>query len=153
MKYLKLLLLSMLMFGCAQEKKPPDTNKLKPSNTTAREGTADCTYFFNHSRLCLSYSWVKAPTDTELGTFTFKTYRQNVLDQTPIQVDLGSIPDVILWMPSMGHGSSPVTVEKVDTGTYRATRVFFIMPGEWQIKWQVKQGSTVEDELIVPITI
>lgn len=153
MRFLFSIVSLFILFGCAQEKKPPTNNSLRSSNDTAREGVADCTNHFNQSGLCLSYSWVKTPTDTDFGSFTFKTYRQNILDQTPILVDQQSSPEVILWMPSMGHGSSPVTVEKIDTGTYRATNVFFIMPGEWQIKWQVKEGSSIQDELVIPITI
>ena len=153
MKSVLAALICLGIFGCAQKKEPSGSNAFKALSSNAREGIADCSETFNSSRLCLSFTWVKFPTETDFGEFTFKTYRQNLLDQSPVQVDLPSLPDVILWMPSMGHGSSPVSVERIDIGTYRATQVFFIMPGEWQIKWQVKQGLAVEDEAIISLTL
>jgi YtkA-like len=48
---------------------------------------------------------------------------------------------VVLWMPSMGHGSAPTVVENaVDTngnlilGSYNVHRVFFIMGGDWEVR-------------------
>jgi hypothetical protein len=81
-----------------------------------------------------------------MGSLIFKTYRLNTLDQTPIEVDLKSTPQVVLWMPSMGHGSTPSQTVRVDEGTYRTSNVFFIMPGEWEIRIQLKSGGEVTDE-------
>jgi hypothetical protein len=53
----------------------------------------------------------------------------------------------------MNHGSSPVFTSLEDTGTYRAKNVFFIMPGEWEIKFQIKEGNQVVDEAIATLTI
>ena len=41
---------------------------------------------------------------------------------------------VSLWMPAMGHGSSPVQIEKLDTENYKVTSVWFIMPGDWDVR-------------------
>ena len=60
---------------------------------------------------------------------------------------------VVLWMPSMGHGSTPTVVQRLDVGTYRASEVFFIMPGEWDLKFQLKTGSEVTDEALVQIVL
>jgi hypothetical protein len=68
-------------------------------------------------------------------------------------IDPEGSPSVVLWMPSMGHGSSPVTVTRLDIGTYLANEVFFIMPGEWQIKFQLKRADEVIDEAIVDIVL
>lgn len=81
-----------------------------------------------------------------MGNLIFKTYRLNLLDQTPIEVDLFATPQVVLWMPSMGHGSTPTQTAWADQGTYRTTNVFFTMPGDWEIRFQVKNGSEVVDE-------
>ena len=51
----------------------------------------------------------------------------------------------------MGHGSSPTHVEKVDLGTYSVNNVFFVMPGEWEIRFQLIGPQQVADEIIVPI--
>ena len=65
-----------------------------------------------------------------------------------------------LWMPAMGHGSSPVKVEKakdssgnVIPGIFQGTNVYFITPGDWEVRIQLKQGSTVKEEAILAIHI
>lgn len=53
----------------------------------------------------------------------------------------------------MGHGSTPTQILKVDTGSYRANNVYFVMPGDWELKFQIKEGSSVLDEAVVSLTI
>jgi hypothetical protein len=52
---------------------------------------------------------------------------------------------VRLWMPSMGHGSSPVVIEALGPGIFRISRVFFLMDKDWQIqiRWR-EQGQEHE---------
>ena len=63
------------------------------------------------------------------------------VDKTHHAVELPAKLKVELWMPAMGHGSSPVTVEKAldeqgapKLGEYRVSQVYFIMSGEWEAK-------------------
>ena len=48
----------------------------------------------------------------------------------------------------MGHGSSPISVKKIGTGLYEFSQIYFIMDGFWQLKIQLKNGSTLLDEQI-----
>ncbi len=41
---------------------------------------------------------------------------------------------VLLWMPSMGHGSSPVTVTQFDVNKYNITKAAFVMKGDWLVR-------------------
>ena len=55
---------------------------------------------------------------------------------------------VHLEMPAHGHGSSPVTIAQVGKGSdisFAVTRVYFTMPGDWEI-WVdfVKDGNVIE---------
>jgi hypothetical protein len=43
-----------------------------------------------------------------------------------------------------------VTVAKVDTGTYRATQVFFTMPGDWEIRIQRLVNGTLIEQAVFP---
>lgn len=61
--------------------------------------------------------------------------------------DLPAGFSVFLWMSSMGHGSGPVTIKKLDTGIYDVSDVYFIMDGEWQIRIQLKNNETILEEL------
>lgn len=105
------------------------------------------------SGYCASIAWVKYPTETDFGSFLFKTFRPNKGDGSAFPVDLGGTPTVVLWMPSMGHDSSPVQVEQLDVGTFRATDVFFVMKGQWEIRIQLKVGNEIKDQAIIPITL
>jgi hypothetical protein len=133
------------IMGCAQPKYLSGTEGTS-DETNVKESKPGCAISFSRSRLCLSWAWEKKPTSNEVGSLVFKTFRLNIFDQTPIEVDLEIAPQVILWMPSMGHGSTPTQTSRVDQGTYRASNVFFIMPGEWEIRFQLKNGTEVVDE-------
>lgn len=92
------------------------------------------------SSLCVKVTWETWPTESTFGSFVFliSDLKTNVLAVAPPQ----SV-SVALWMPSMGHGSSPVTVEQVAPGIFRAKKVFFNMKGDWEIRFLVdgEQGS------------
>lgn len=117
------------------------------------EKASACPTRFRQSHACLTWVWSKVPSSGEPGSLIFKIYRGNAYDDTPVLVDPGRLPAVVLLMPSMGHGSSPTTVTALDIGTYRADNVFFIMPGDWQVRFQIKDGTHVEDEAVVDLTI
>jgi hypothetical protein len=59
-----------------------------------------------------------------------------------------------LWMPSMGHGSSPTTVTRTGPHSWRVDRVFFLMPGPWEIrfKWQSPVPESTESAATYQIT-
>jgi hypothetical protein len=142
-----LILLSVFVFSCA---KPNYQNSTPPEISDQKQSTGTCPLFFSVERLCADLAWEKTPSETETGSFILKFYVQ----ETPNTfVDPKNSPFVVLWMPSMGHGSSPVTIEKVSEGQYRASKVFFIMPGEWEIRLQLKDGKNVTDQIIKKITI
>lgn len=117
---------------------------------------ADCSIAFTESKYCVSWYWEFKPTSKQPGSLIFKIFRLNQFDQTAVEVDATQVPEVMLWMPSMGHGSTPTQTSRLDIGTYRASNVFFIMPGDWEIRFLVKDGqpdSKQIDGAIVAITI
>lgn len=62
--------------------------------------------------------------------------------------------EVLLWMPSMGHGSKPTAVTRFEnSGVLYVSNVYFIMKGEWEI--QIKMRETAEDgtETLVDQTV
>lgn len=55
--------------------------------------------------------------------------------------EIADAVEVVLWMPSMGHGSSPTLVERVldengnvVIGAYRVSDMFFLMAGTWEVR-------------------
>lgn len=143
--------LSIFFLACAEPKYFNNSNPQKENVGGLEENKIECQATFSKSQLCINWYWVTVPTAKSSGTLIFKTFRPNILDQTAIELDLVDIPQVILWMPSMGHGSSPTKTERIDQGTYRTTNVFFIMPGEWEIRFQVKSGTEVVDETSIQL--
>lgn len=113
----------------------------------------ECAIRMNVSGNCFTWYWETKPTSKQPGSLIFKTFRLNVLDKSPVEVDMAVLPEVVLWMPSMGHGSSPTKTQRIDVGTYRATSVFFIMPGAWEIKFQIKENNNLVDGVVVAVSI
>ncbi len=69
-----------------------------------------------------------------------------IVKKGDVVADLPENFSIFLWMPSMGHGSSPITVKKLSAGIYELTTIYFIMDGAWELKVQTKNGNTVNDE-------
>jgi hypothetical protein len=145
-----IFILIIFVSGCARPKYIEVTNSDTTDETTV-ESKNECKTSFLRSSLCLLWYWENRPNSQSMGSLIFKIYRLNLLDQTPIEVDPLYTPELILWMPSMGHGSTPTQIQRIDTGTFRAQRVFFIMPGEWELKFQIKNESEIMDEAKINI--
>ena len=63
-------------------------------------------------------------------------------------------------MPAMGHGSSPTTTaRKLDTsataipGVFETSKIFFVMPGKWEVWVQLKRGATVHSQAKLDVEI
>lgn len=134
---------AILLTACAEPKYVTQAGPAKPG----QKGEAEKAELGAGGSVWLT--WEKFPTSEDFGSFIFKTGRENSADKSPLPQDLEGEIAVVLWMPSMGHGSSPVTVTKLDTGTYRADRVFFTMPGDWEIRIQrIVNGAAVDQAVI-----
>lgn len=55
--------------------------------------------------------------------------------------------NAFLWMPTMGHGSFPITITKIDEGIYELTDIFFTMPGVWDIHFELINKTKIIDEV------
>jgi hypothetical protein len=137
---MKFLALALLLVSCAQPNYADDSARAG-ANGSAQENDQAPRCFANKGP-CVTVDWEQLPTESDFGSFFFHT--------SPGDPPLP--PSVLLWMPSMGHGSSPVTVEKTGVGEYHATKVFFAMKGVWQLRFQLKSGREVKDEVILPFT-
>jgi len=140
-----------LNFGCAE---PTYLKEAGDSGGgSAEKVERACQISFNASDLCLTWWWDgDKPKSSVDGRLYFKIYRLNIIDQSQVLLDLERL-EVVLWMPDMGHGSVPVTITRKDLGTYEASPVHFIMPGEWEIRFKGTEGGEVLGEANVGITI
>ncbi len=150
-RFTALFLLALPIAACAQAKYYNQKPLSEGSAKTTAEALADCALKFNKAGLCFTWKWEQKPVNDEAGSFIMKVFRPNAHDGTVVAVDV--TPAVVLWMPDMGHGSAPTKITRLDIGTYRVDNVVFIMPGKWQIKFQLKEGTVVKDESIVELEI
>ncbi len=130
-------------------------------HTNASHGTRDrlgqndprCPLSFPKAGLCASLIWETLPSDEARGSFLLRFWDAKTATEHGPYITPADSAFVKLWMPSMGHGSSPVTVAPVTDsgnlpipGMFRATEVFFVMGGEWEIWIQLRHEKTVREQ-------
>ncbi len=111
---------------------------------------AECQAAFS-AGACVELTWEKYPTQGEFGAFVVRIFQPGLDGAPPVLVEPDGDLAVVLWMPSMGHGSSPVSLVRLESGIYRASNVFFSMHGEWEIRFLLKRNNEVVDQAVIPI--
>jgi hypothetical protein len=141
MNRLLFCLFALALLSCAR----PDYVNASDQATIASDSA--CPLSFPKENLCATLVWEAAPNSAAENKFTLSFF-----DLAAGSAALGPFVNpaqtvfVFLWMPTMGHGSSPLTLESTAAGVYNASRAYFIMPGSWQVRVQLKQGTTLIDE-------
>lgn len=87
---------------------------------------------FSEGKVHAHVYWENGPNDGAESILRIEM--KNGADHTALQITEGV--SVELWMPSMGHGSAPTVVQPIDglAGGYRVSNIFFLMPGEWEVR-------------------
>jgi hypothetical protein len=135
-----------------------DADQLRALTPPAIQEPSGCTFSFPHQDFCASLSWTTLPSpESEAhGEFVLRFWKPSGGSRNGPFASPDQSVAVKLWMPDMGHGSSPVRVSTIrDAGSldipglYRASQVYFIMPGRWEIWVQLKQeGQIIEQARI-----
>ncbi|MEK2688405.1 FixH family protein [Bdellovibrio sp. GT3] len=147
---MKFLILLFLAFSaCAR----PDYIDPKLNESTQTNSGDECLLQLAHANLCAKLEWTLGPQSPAESEFILKFWSKTDSVSAGTLVDPENTLSAILWMPSMGHGSSPVTIEKIETGVYRIRRVYFIMPGDWEVRIYLKNGTTVIDQATVSLLL
>jgi hypothetical protein len=71
-----------------------------------------------------------------------------IKDQSGNRAKIEHDLQAFLWMPEMGHGSSPIKTTKIDDGIYELTNISFIMSGLWDMHFEFKYNDIVVEEVI-----
>lgn len=107
---------------------------------------AETTFQMDEGRLVGTLEWTQGPIVADASRFDL-SFSSSSLDLTKHSVR------VDLWMPSMGHGSAPVTLTKVSRSATKleldVTDVYFVMPGDWQVRVFVDldNGTTLKHNI------
>lgn len=117
--------------GCAK----PTSNSTPNTATTQKASPGACVASFPIAGLCVHMTWEVAPAEGNEGQFLFY-YTSQAAIAPVVSDEAGITSKVKLWMPSMGHGSSPITVERIQGGVMRAKDVNFIMEGDWELHFE-----------------
>ena len=144
-----ILFLPFLLLACANPDYGTPDSKIptRSQDDPTPEKSKSCALRFVKLGICSDLAWTRAATDSDPGSLNLRLFSDV---GAPVELPAGSTLFVFLWMPSMGHGSSPVTTNRTGTGHYDVSDVFFIMPGNWDIHLQIKSGSQVLDEVVIP---
>ncbi|WP_413293575.1 FixH family protein [Bdellovibrio sp. HCB185ZH] len=137
-----LLLGFLFLTACAR----PDYIDPAAINKVQSPASDKCALRMTQSQLCSSIQWTVGPQSPAESEFILKFWNESTANENGPYIDPAGTLSVILWMPSMGHGSSPVKIDKIEPGVYRVRRVFFIMPGDWEIRIFLKDGATTVDQ-------
>lgn len=160
---------------------PPDSAPVNPPSPTAPSAPTptepvaltDCPFDFTQLNLCGALTWdlppppgspshaPGLPDEDGYRSFKFRFFRKGQGNSsTGPFVDPGHQFKVVLFMPSMGHGSSPTRVEPLRdsagnpaVGQYWVKQVYFSMDGDWDIRLQLKNGNQVVSQVILPIIL
>jgi hypothetical protein len=70
-------------------------------------------------------------------------------------IELMDKVSVVLWMPSMGHGSAPTQIQatldpngNVILGSYTVRNIYFIMGGQWDVRVTLTDANGVSETQI-----
>jgi hypothetical protein len=111
---------------------------------------------FDNGALHAHLSWEIGPAISSESVL--RIVWMNGVDHSPI--DLSRNFNVVLWMPSMGHGSVPTHIEQVVdsggqalSGVYLVKNIQFIMGGDWEVRVILEGHDGVEETQIVFINL
>ncbi len=115
---------------------------------------AQCPIEFKKVGQCASIEWRVAPKIDAYAEATLKFWSKKTGAPTgPFENPDCKQLAVSLWMPSMGHGSSPIRLTLRETGIIDATKIYFSMGGLWDLKILLKNGNQVIDQAVLPINL
>lgn len=128
-----ILFLTSLLSSCG---KSPLLNKLE-NNFQEVAGSASLNENFPHHSAEFSLSWPNPPSLDEMSSFDIK-FTNPLNDNQSL--------NAFIWMPEMGHGSSPFEMVKINLSHFNFSEVAFIMPGLWVLHIELLENNQVVDE-------
>ncbi len=133
-------LLVLLILGCAKPNSKPDSQKT--SNLNSSENAGCKISLRKDPNICLNWYWdTLAKPEEEFGSLKVFFVDTNVFTK------LIKLESLVLWMPSMGHGSSPTEVTNLGDGFFKVTNIWFIMKQDWELRFTVQLDDGTREEV------
>lgn len=137
------------MLGACARPNYQDKTSVRPPSSFEKIKRS-CELKFDSVGLCADYVWEVVPTEEKTGSIILAFWNPNAPGSDWSEPE--TAPLLLLWMPGMGHGSAPVKVQsQTDApGVYRLTNIFFTMHGAWELRFQLKKGADLVEQVVVP---
>ena len=135
MKFFLIIAILLSIYSCGKS-----PLQLKKSDEITSIDDLQTGKFFTTTNQSLNINWLSPINSTDEG------HALLIVKKNGVATDLPSSFNIFLWMPDMGHGSSPIKITKLTTGVYDLSAIYFIMDGDWQLRIQLKNGSTILEE-------
>ena len=135
MHYFKIVLIALIVSSCG---KPPIFNKAEKAAIHLYAEN------FQVEKIGFTLKWIVSPSLDELSSFEITLERE---------LKPGQTISSYIWMPDMGHGSSPIVVQQISTTTIQFTELAFIMPGLWTLHLEINENNKVIDQWQRPFTL
>jgi hypothetical protein len=138
-----------------------ETEGHRNTSTTGATATTDakCPIRFEAEKLCAGFNWLDTPRMSRQGVRMSLKYWTLGGEPTGPFVTPAFDIDVKPIMEQMGHGSFASEFEPVrnaqggvEPGQY-TVRVFFTMPGTWQLYFELLHGDALVNRQKVPVEI
>ncbi|MNJ94869.1 hypothetical protein D3C87_125720 [compost metagenome] len=109
-----------------------------------------CDAEFDGLPVCVQVDFTKGPVNRDESQFAVRFL--NTEDGTAVDPQ-GLKIDLWMQMGRHGHGTAPVKIERQDAGVYFVSEAYFVMPGQWQVRFfaQDAQGAEKTTEVIVDV--
>ena len=141
MHYFKIILITLLISSCG---KSPLFNKAGKTMPVLSGSIQEYTDGFPSEKIGFSLSWIVAPSLDELSAFDLTLEKE---------LKPGQSITAYIWMPEMGHGSSPIEIKILASTEIQFTELAFIMPGFWVLHLEIIENNKVIDQWQSPITL
>jgi hypothetical protein len=153
--------LALSGLGCTRPNYATPTSQLSPAATpspTSEQNPApqsnipvkSCSQEWSQLHLCMHDVWIENPVANSYSSLHLEFGKQVSGNQNLQLEDLGPQVQLTaqLWMPAMGHGGPRVQVDSCGTGCFNLSKIYFIMPGTWEIRLKALDSAVSPAALI-----
>lgn len=146
------MLTMCFLTGCAHPNY--EDGILAPGNPD-KKTEAECPLHFVKANLCAKIVWKTSLTEKTGAIFELTSWDPLTATTNGPYSDMPNTKWAIsIYMPSMGHGSSPVKISSLSSGVSEISKVFFFMPGAWEVRFQlIDTTNQVVDQFFLDMDI
>jgi hypothetical protein len=141
--YLILISLCLFLIGCG---KSPMFNQVSDSTNHIQQLNAKKVFATTSERIQLL--WISEINTTVEGKVVVILTKDGAIFE-----DNNYTIGAYLWMKSMEHGSSPLTIAKLADGIYQLSELYFAHSGDWQLHLTLNKNNIRVEDVEFPFNL